>query len=173
MQGIDWFLTSRHPLDEGVLRSQIQITQYLKARSQLSPAGDWENELGQLNPQTLQAVPRLKARVVLGFDTRSDLSFNAFVDYLSGNQETYSAYDFSTQSVEQLKHRVPAFWTLGWSAQWRSDGHWTFQAVMNNALDKQPPLRLALIDTNGPNGIDTRYADYMGRSLRLKAVYKF
>jgi len=173
MQGIDWFLTSRHPLDEGVLRSQIQITQYLKARSQLSPAGDWENELGQLNPQTREAVPRLKARVVLGFDTRSDLSFNAFVDYLSGNQETYSAYDFSTQSVEQLTRRVPAFWTLGWSAQWRSDGHWTLQAVMNNALDKQPPLRLALIDTNGPNGIDTRYADYMGRSLRLKAVYKF
>jgi iron complex outermembrane recepter protein len=39
LQGIDWHWTSRHPLDQGILRSQIQVTQYLKARHQETPTG--------------------------------------------------------------------------------------------------------------------------------------
>ncbi|PUE10264.1 hypothetical protein B9Z33_09205 [Limnohabitans sp. T6-20] len=173
LQGIDWHWTSRHPLDQAILRSQIQVTQYLKARHQDSPTGPWNNELGELNTKTGQAVPRFKTRVMLGYDMANGLSLSGFVDHLSGNLETFDAYDFSTDSYQTLNRKVPGFWTLGLGVQWRRGPHWTWQALLSNALDKQPPVRLALISSNGPNGVDTRYADYAGRSLKLRINYKF
>jgi len=43
--------------------------------------------------------------------------------------------------------------------------------LVSNLLDKEPPLRLL---TSGVlQGVDTRYANYYGRTLKLKAEYKF
>jgi outer membrane receptor protein involved in Fe transport len=95
------------------------------------------------------------------------------VDHLSGNRETFDAYDFSTDTYQTLTRKVPGFWTLGLGAQWRQGPHWTWQALLSNALDKQPPLRLARTKNSGLNGVDTRYADPMGRSLKLRMNYKF
>lgn len=173
LQGIDWHWTSRHPLDQAILRSQIQVTQYLKARHQDSSTGPWNNELGELNAKTGQAVPRFKTRIVLSYDMASGLSLSGFVDHLSGNRETFEAYDFSTESYQTLTRKVPGFWTLGLGAQWRHGPNWTWQALLNNALDKQPPLRLASTNNSGLSGVDTRYADPMGRSLKLRIDYKF
>jgi len=173
LQGIDWHWTSRHPLDQGILRSQIQVTQYLKARHQETPTGPWNNELGELNTKTGQAVPRFKTRIMLGYDMANGLSLSGFVDHLSGNRETLDAYDFSTDTSQTLTRKVPGFWTLGLGAQWRQGPHWTWQALLSNALDKQPPLRLAITSSSGLNGVDTRYADPMGRSLKLRINYKF
>jgi iron complex outermembrane receptor protein len=173
LQGIDWHWTSRHPLDQAILRSQIQVTQYLKARHQETPTGPWNNELGELNTKTGQAVPRFKTRIMMGYDMANGLSLSGFVDHLSGNRETFDAYDFSTDSYQTLTRKVPGFWTLGLGAQWRQGPHWTWQALLSNVLDKQPPLRLAITSSSGLNGVDTRYADPMGRSLKLRMNYKF
>lgn len=173
LQGIDWHWTSRHPLDQAILRSQIQVTQYLKARHQETPTGPWNNELGELNTKTGQAVPRFKTRIMVGYDMANGLSLSGFVDHLSGNRETFDAYDFSTDTYQTLTRKVPGFWTLGLGAQWRQGPHWTWQALLSNALDKQPPLRLARTKNSGLNGVDTRYADPMGRSLKLRMNYKF
>ena len=173
LQGIDWQISSRHPLEKGQLRTQLTATQYLIARNQLTPAGEWVSELGQLNPKTGQAMPRIKARWLISYESANNFGWGAFVDYLSGNHEMYEAYDFITQTTQTFSRKVPAFWTLGLTAQWRPNDRWTWQGLLSNALDKSPPLRLALVDSSGLNGVDTRYADYMGRSLKLKVSYKF
>ena len=173
LQGIDWQISSRHPLEKGQLRTQLTATQYLIARNQLPPAGEWVSELGQLNPKTGQAMPRIKARWLISYESANNFGWGAFVDYLSGNHEMYEAYDFITQTSQTFSRKVPAFWTLGLTAQWRPNDRWTWQGLLSNALDKSPPLRLALVDSSGLNGVDTRYADYMGRSMKLKVSYKF
>jgi outer membrane receptor protein involved in Fe transport len=97
-------------------------------------------------------------------------SANATVNYRSGNTENSYLQNMDGETVPFL-HKVPSYWTLDLGARWSVQSNLTLGMAINNVLDKTPPLRL--LSANLLQGIDTRYANYYGRTLKLKAEYKF
>lgn len=169
-QGLDYDAQWRHPTDFGRLRLTLKGTWNLASKSQSAPQGYYQSNLGQFNTNTYTVTPKHQFMMSLGLE-QSNWSVVSTVNYRSGNQETASLLNLVTGEYTDIERRVPSFWTLDLGARWLPQRQWTLSAHMANLTDKTPPLRL---DSTGVlNGVDTRYANYYGRTLKLKAEYKF
>lgn len=167
--GIDYDAQWRQPTDWGVLRWSIKGTYFQKSERQFSNGSAFESDLGRYSQASNTVTPRHQISLRSALD-RGDWSVSAGANYRSGNTETALLTDLIGNPIN-YEHQVSAFWTLDVGARWTVQKNMTLSAVMNNVLDHEPPQRL--LTTGVLQGVDTRYANYYGRTLKLKAEYKF
>jgi outer membrane receptor protein involved in Fe transport len=103
---------------------------------------------------------------------QSDWSLLAALHYRSGFVNPMSiSEDFIGGYRADLTTRVPGYWTVDVGGQWRPDRHWTLTANVRNITNRSPVLMH--VASSYFEGVDTRFASYYGRTLKLKAEYKF
>lgn len=167
--GIDYDAHWRQPIEGGLLRWSIKGTHFLQSKRQFSNSSAFESDLGRYseNSNTVTLRNQLALRSVLD---RGHWSVSASANYRSGNTETATLSDLVGNTVNYV-HQVHAFWTLDLASRWEVQKNLTLSFALNNVFDKEPPQRL--LTTGVLQGVDTRYANYYGRTLKLKAEYKF
>jgi iron complex outermembrane receptor protein len=167
--GIDYDIQWRKPTDWGVLRWSFKGTHFLQSERQFSNDSPFVSDLGQFSPLSYAVTPRNQWSMRTALD-QGNWSTHATVNYRSGNTEATSLATTDLETIP-FTHKVPSYWTLDIGGRWTVNSQLTLSMVVNNLLDKEPPLRLL---TSGIlQGVDTRYANYYGRTLKLKAEYKF
>jgi iron complex outermembrane receptor protein len=168
-RGIDYDVQWRKPTDWGVVRWNIKGTHFLQSERQFSNSSPFVSDLGQFSQLSYAVTPRNQWTMRTALD-QGDWSTYATVNYRSGNTEASSLATADLETIP-FTHKVPSYWTLDVGGRWVTNSKLTLSFVVNNLLDKEPPLRLL---TSGIlQGVDTRYANYYGRTLKLKAEYKF
>lgn len=167
--GIDYDAQWRHPTDWGVFRWSLKGTYFIQSKRQSSNNSDYESDLGTFSVLSQTVTPRHQW-VMRGTLEQGSWSAMASINYRSGNTESINLENLDGERVP-FTRKVPSYWTLDLGARWAVRSNMTFGITVNNALDKTPPLRLLGGDIL--QGIDTRYANYYGRTLKLKAEYKF
>lgn len=167
--GIDYDAQWRQPIDGGVLRWSIKGTHFIQSKQQFSSEGAFESDLGRYSETTNTVTPRNQWTLRTVLD-RGHWSVSASANYRSGNTETAMLTDLVGNTVNYV-HSVHAFWTLDLASRWEVQKNLNLSFALNNVLDKEPPQRL--LNTGVLQGVDTRYANYYGRTLKLKAEYKF
>lgn len=167
--GIDYDVQWRQPTEWGILRWGIKGTHFLMSEKQFSNGGAFESDLGRYNTASNSVTPR-NQWTVHGILDKGEWSVRVSANYRSGNTETAILSDPEGNFVN-YEHKVAAFWTLDLASHWNVQKNFTVRFALNNVLDKEPPQRL--MTTGLLQGVDTRYANYYGRTLKLKAEYKF
>jgi iron complex outermembrane receptor protein len=169
-QGIDYDVQWRQPVEFGRIRWTIKGTRHLKSKSQALPGGPYTSDLGQFNDATYTVTPKHQFTMTLALE-QSGWSIFSRLNYRSGNTETANLLNPMTDEYKDIQRRVTSFWTLDLGTHWQASQRWTLSSHLLNLTDNTPPLRLA--STGILNGVDTRYADHYGRTLKLKAEYRF
>lgn len=167
--GIDYDVQWRQPTEWGLFRWSIKGTHFLVSEKQYAHGSAYESDLGRYNAFTNSVTPRHQLTLNAVLD-QGDWSVRASANYRSGNTET-AVLSTPEGDTVNFEHRVPAYWTLDLASQWAVQINLSLRVTLNNVLDKEPPQRL--LTTGILQGIDTRYANYYGRTLKLKAEYKF
>ncbi len=93
------------------------------------------------------------------------------LNYRSGFTNTMTTAPFIGGSETVTQTRVPGFWSLDIGGRWQPDRSWTLMANVQNLTNQYPPLMI--VSSSYLLGVDTRYANYYGRTLKIKAEYKF
>lgn len=173
--GIDYDLQWRRPSDWGLIRLSLKGTYFLQAERQFSDSSPYLSELGTYSAVTNAVTPRHQV-VFRGVLDQGHWSTTAAVNYRSGNTETTQLADAAYTlngfgEIIPFERKVPAYWTLDLGARWNVQSNMVVSATLNNALNKTPPLRLS--SSGVLEGVDTRYANYYGRTLKIKAEFKF
>jgi iron complex outermembrane receptor protein len=169
-QGIDYDVQWRHPTDMGRVRLALKGTFNLQAEFQGAPNTAYESDLGKYRAAHSAYTPRHLFMLTLGLE-QSDWSVMSTMNYRSGNTEVAKLLDLNTGQYLDVPRKVPAFWTLDLGGRWQISRQLTLGSYLSNITDRAPPLRLQ--SAGILNGVDTRYANYYGRTLQLKAEYKF
>jgi iron complex outermembrane receptor protein len=169
-QGIDYDVQWRHPTDMGRLLLALKGTFNLQAEFQGAPNTAYESDLGKYRAAHSAYTPRHLFMLTLGLE-QSDWSVMSTMNYRSGNTEVAKLLDLNTGQYLDVPRKVPAFWTLDLGGRWQISRQLTLGSYLSNITDRAPPLRLQ--SAGILNGVDTRYANYYGRTLQLKAEYKF
>lgn len=167
--GIDYDVQWRQPTDWGLLRWSIKGTHFLMSEKQFSNGSTFESDLGRYNTYSNTVTPRNQLSLH-GVLDKGHWSVRASANYRSGNTETTILTDLAG-NLANYEHKVPAFWTMDLASHWNVQKNLTLRFAVSNVLDKDPPQRL--LTTGILQGVDTRYANYYGRTLKLKAEYKF
>ena len=167
--GIDYDVEWRQPTEWGLLRWGIKGTHFLVSEKQFSNGEAFESDIERYNSASNSVTPR-NQWTVHGILDKGEWSVRVSANYRSGNTETATLSDPEGNLV-RYDHKVPGFWTLDLASHWNVQKNLTLRFALNNVLDKEPPQRL--LTTGLLQGVDTRYANYYGRTLRLKAEYKF
>jgi iron complex outermembrane receptor protein len=168
-RGIDYDVQWRMPTDWGVLRWSLKGTHFLQSERQFSDKSAWLSDLGQFSRLSYSVTPRNQLSMRMALD-QGDWSAQATINYRSGNTESTTLATADHETIPYV-NKVPAYSTLDLGGRWKINTHFTLSVLVTNLLDKEPPLRLL---TSGVlQGVDTRYANYYGRTLKLKAEYKF
>lgn len=170
-RGIDYDIQWREPTDFGRVRLALRGTWNLMARKQAYEGAAYQSELGQYASNTQSFTSKHQLTLAAGLD-RATWSVITALNYRSGfvnpMQLTTAINDGDTVEIDT---RVPGFWTLDLSGRWQPDRKWTVAASIQNLTNQNPPWML--IQSSYFAGIDTRYANYYGRTLKLKTEYKF
>lgn len=167
--GIDYDIQWRNPTDWGVIRWSLKGTYFIQSELQSPEGGGFTSDLGTFSDLTRTVTPRHQWTMRSSLE-QGNWSTSAMINYRSGNTENTYLGNMDGETVPFL-HKVPSYWTLDLGARWAVQSNLTLGMTINNVLDKTPPLRL--LSTNILQGVDTRYANYYGRTLKLKAEYKF
>lgn len=93
------------------------------------------------------------------------------VHYKTGYEENTVLTD-RDGNTRDYTGRIPSHWTLDLMSRWQIQPKLSLSAHVINATNRMPALRMGFQD-NALLGVDTRYANYMGRSVHLKLDYKF
>lgn len=169
-QGIDYDVQWRQPTSWGRFRWSFHGTLNLQSKSQFAPNNEYLSDLGRFNPVTYTVTPRHQFMTSWALE-QSNRVFIGTLNYRSGNTENARLLNIATGEYANMDHNVASFWTLDLAARWQSSRQWTWGAHIGNVTQNKPPLRL--MTTGILNGVDTRYANYYGRTLKFKAEYKF
>jgi len=169
-QGIDYDAQWRRPTDLGRLRISLKGTLNLQSKIRDSSNGSYDSDLGKFDSKYYSYTPQHLFMLTMGLEQSGWNAITA-LNYRSGNTEVANLVNISTGAYSDVFRKVPAFWTIDLGAQWQISHNLTFSSYMANITDRTPPLRLQAASTL--NGVDTHYANYYGRTLKLKAEYKF
>jgi iron complex outermembrane recepter protein len=169
-RGIDYDAQWRLPTDAGRIRVTIKGTLNLQAKTQVDPNGPYQSNLGQYIAAANAVTPRHQWVMSVGLE-KSDWGVMTALNYRSGNTETAKLLDFVTRQYAYVPRKVPGFWTLDVATRWQVSRQLTLSGHIVNLTKQIPPLRLQ--GAGILNGVDTRYADYDGRTLKVKAEYRF
>ncbi len=167
--GIDYDVQWRKPTDWGVFRWTLKGTYFIQSERQFNGSSAYLSDLGAFSNLSQAVTPRHQL-IMRGVLEQGKWNTSAAINYRSGNTEDTYLGNLDGETVP-FRHKVPSHWTLDLGARWSIGTKLTLGVAVNNALNKTPPLRLL---TSGIlQGVDTRYANYYGRTLKLKAEYKF
>jgi outer membrane receptor protein involved in Fe transport len=170
-QGIDYDIQWRQPTDIGRVRVALQGTWNLRARKQVYEGAAYESELGQYANNTQSFTPKHQLKLSAGLE-RGDWNVLTALNYRSGFSNTMALTTaiYSTEDV-WINTRVPGFWTVDLGGNWKPDKAWTLTAHIQNLTNRTPSW--ILVESAYLLGVDTRFANYYGRTIKLKAAYKF
>jgi iron complex outermembrane receptor protein len=169
-QGIDYEIQLRKPTDMGRVRLALRGTWNLQARKQSIEGSFFESELGRYASNTLSYTPRHQWSLTASLE-RAAWSVMTALNYRSGFTNTMTTAPFIGGSETVTQTRVPGFWSLDIGGRWQPDRSWTLMANVQNLTNQYPPLMI--VSSSYLLGVDTRYANYYGRTLKIKAEYKF
>lgn len=167
--GIDYDVQWRKPTDWGLFRWNLKGTYFIQSERQYSNNSVYLSDLGTFGKLSQAVTPRNQLTMRSSLD-KGIWSTRATVNYRSGNTENTYLENLDGEGVP-FRHKVPGYWTLDLGARWKIRSNMNIDVTINNVLDKAPPLRL--LKTGLLQGIDTRYANYYGRTLKLRMEYKF
>ena len=169
-QGLDYDVQWREPTDMGRLRLSLRGTWNLQARKQVFEGGRFESELGRYASNTQSMTPQHQLVLMASLE-RSDWNAMAALNYRSGFDNTVLLMQSINGSTSELTSKVPSYWTIDVGGRWQVSNALTLVAAIQNLTDRDPPIMLNSYSYF--TGADTRYANYYGRTLKLKAEYKF
>ena len=169
-QGVDYDIQWRSPTDFGRIRLALRGTWNLMARKQVSEGSVFESDLARYGSNTLSVTPRHLFTLNASLE-RAQWSVMTALHHRSGFANTMTTYTFIGSSDEVMETRVPGFWTLDLGGRWQPDRSWTLVANIQNVTNRNPPLMV--VKSSYFLSADTRFANYFGRTLKLKAEYKF
>lgn len=170
-QGVDYDHQWREPTDWGRFRLTWRGTWNLQAQKQSVNQGPFESELGVYASNTERSTPRHQWALSASLE-QSDWSLLAALHYRSGFVNPMSlSQNYIGGPRTELTTRIPGYWTVDVGVQWRPDRHWTLTANVRNITNRSPVLMH--VASSYFEGVDTRFASYYGRTLKLKAEYKF
>jgi iron complex outermembrane receptor protein len=93
------------------------------------------------------------------------------LNYRSGFENTMLLTQSIGGNTSTFTSQVAGFWTLDVTGRWQASKAWNLAAGIQNLTDRNPSI--VLNSYSYFTGVDTRYANYYGRTLKLKAEYKF
>jgi iron complex outermembrane receptor protein len=169
-QGIDYDLQWREPTDFGRVRLSLRGTWNLQARKQAYEGGPFESELGRYASNTQSVTPKHQLVLSAGLE-QSTWSTLVAMNYRSGFENTMLLAQSIYGTATEIAGQVPGFWTLDLGGRWQASKAWTLAGSIQNLTDRNPPLMFNFLSYFA--GADTRMANYYGRTLRLKAEFKF
>ena len=169
-QGVDYDVQWRNPTDFGRIRLALRGTWNLMARKQVSEGSIFESELGRYASNTQSVTPRHQLTLSASLE-RAQWHVMTALHYRTGFANTMSTYAFLGGPETVIETRVPGFWTLDMGGRWQADKAWTLVANVQNVTNRYPPLMM--VQSSNFLGADTRFANYYGRTLKLKAEFKF
>lgn len=169
-RGIDYDLQWRKPTDMGRWRLGLKGTHYLQSERTSSTSGQgFESNLGRYSETLGSAMPRNQFSASAFLETGSWVSGLA-LNFRSGRKEQVNVYNDQDEAY-LYKQRVPGFWTLDFMGRWQITPRLNLSAMVENLTNNFPPFLLQT--ANNLNGVDTRFASYMGRTWKIRAQYRF
>lgn len=169
-QGIDYDVQWRQPTDLGRLRLSLRGTWNLQAQKQAFEGNSFESELGRFASNTQSMTPKHQLALSANLE-RSEWNVMTTLHYRSGFENTMLLTQSIGGTTSAFTSQVAGFWTLDVAGRWQASKAWTLAAGIQNLTDRNPPILLNSYSYF--TGVDTRYANYYGRTLKLKAEYKF
>ncbi|TXI66888.1 MAG: TonB-dependent receptor [Limnohabitans sp.] len=176
--GIDYYLNHRWPMATGRLSTQLYGTHNISSKRSLYPGGTMESELGKYQTAYHAVTPRNKWTLSTAWEM-SNTAVQLALNYMSGNTEVfpfYSVVDSSGNYVgDQYTHTVSSTWTLDAGGWFKLAENVRLSWAIKNLTDQAAPIRYMRIGAVGTSYYptsDTRYNNYMGRSLRLWLDWK-
>ena len=168
-RGIDYDLQWRYPTEIGRWRLALKGTHYLKSERTSATGQGFDSNLGIYSESQGSAVPRNQFRATAFLEKGPWLAGLA-LNYRSGRKEQVYIYNDNDEAY-LYKQRVPGFWTVDLIGQWQITNRLNLSAAVENLTNNFPPF---LLQTgNSLNGVDTRFASYLGRTGKLRLQYKF
>lgn len=169
-QGIDYDVQWRQPTDWGRVRLSLRGTWNLQARQQAFEGSPYASDLGRyaLGTQTVTPSHQLAWSAHL---EQSEWQMSAGFNYRSGFENTMLLAQSIGGNSSALTTRVAGFWTLDIAGRWKPTPSWTLAAGIQNLTNRNPPIVLDAYSYF--TGVDTRFASYYGRTLKIKTEYKF
>jgi iron complex outermembrane receptor protein len=169
-RGVDYDVQIRQPTDLGRVRMVLRGTYMFKSAQQDALTGAMVSNLAMYGDVWTKTAARNQWSLSSMLE-RQDWTVGAALHYRSGEQEKTVLVDADGQQLDYTG-RIPAYWTWDLSSRWQIKPKLQLTASLVNVANRLPPLRMA-IQGNVLLGVDTRYANYMGRNLRVKMDYKF
>jgi iron complex outermembrane receptor protein len=168
-RGLDYDLNWRLPTDLGRVRTSLKGVYMLKSAKQDALSGVLVSNIGS---STDPALTTARHQWTLTSLLERPQWVGGFrVNYKTGYEEQTVLTDVDGNTRE-YSGRIPAHWTLDLLGRWQIQPKLTLSAHLINVTNRMPALRMA-IHNNAMLGVDTSYANYMGRNLQLKLDYKF
>jgi iron complex outermembrane receptor protein len=169
-RGIDYDVQWRQPTDFGRLRLSVRGTWNLQAQKQAFEGSTFESELGRFASNTQSMTPKHQLALAASLE-RSSFNVVTTLNYRSGFENTMLLTQSIGSNTSSFTSQVAGFWTLDVAGRWQASKAWNLAAGIQNLTDRNPPI--VLNSYSYFTGADTRYANYYGRTLRIKAEYKF
>lgn len=168
-RGLDYDLNWRLPTDLGRVRTSLKGVYMLKSDKQDAVSGILVSNIGSsTNPALTTARHQWALTLLL---ERPQWVGGFMLHYKTGYEEQTVLTD-EDGNTREYSGRIPAHWTLDLLGRWQIQPKLTLSAHLINATNRMPALRMGLKE-NALLGVDTSYANYMGRNLQLKLDYKF
>jgi iron complex outermembrane receptor protein len=171
--GIDYHMRYRWPVSLGRVWLGLEGTYNLKANRSTYPGQTPVSNLANYDTATGTVTARHLLRLTSSLES-PQFVVSAQVHYHSGNHEVMQALiDSQGYAVgDAYIHRVPAHWTLEVSGVYRFTPAISMRVHMGNLTNRTPPVRYQT-PYLGSSLADTRYDDYLGRTLRIAMDIKF
>jgi iron complex outermembrane receptor protein len=168
-RGIDYDVNWRLPTDFGRVRTSLKGVFMLKSEKEDAVNGVLVSNIGiSKNPFLTTARHQWALTSML---ERPQWVSGFTLRYKTGYQETAVLTDMDG-NVREHSRRIPDHLTLDLLSRWQIQQNMALSVSLINATNRMPALRMAM-NGNGLLGVNTQYANYMGRNLRLKLDYKF
>lgn len=166
-RGIDFDARTRIRTPLGLLSTNLLATWMFEHSYQRLTNGPFFSDLGRANDAVMF---RWQGRLVNTL-TQGSFSHALTMNFKSGYDETANVTNLTTLGAETITRRVKPYVTWDWQTRWKASSAIDIAAGVLNLLDQDPPLSLK----NGPQqtGYDERYTDVRGRTLYIKARYRF
>ncbi len=169
-RGIDYDAQWRQPTDFGRLRLSLRGAWNLQAQKQASEGSTFESELGRFASNTQSMTPKHQLALSANLE-QSAFNVVTTLNYRSGFENTMLLTQSIGGNTSTFTSQVAGFWTLDVTGRWQASKAWNLAAGIQNLTDRNPSI--VLNSYSYFTGVDTRYANYYGRTLKLKAEYKF
>lgn len=168
-RGIDYDVQWRRPTEAGRWRLGLRGTHFLKSERSSATGNGFESNLGRYSETQGSAIPRNRFSAS-AFLEQSQWTTGLTLNFLSGRKEQVYIYNDNDEAF-LYSQRVPGFWTLDFATRWQPSKAFALAFSVENLTNNFPPFLLQT--TNNLNGVDTRFASYLGRIFKLKVNYKF